>query len=254
MNDDIIVEDLNIHFQKYNNSLVIKNVSTKFKKGEITAIIGESGSGKSILAMSILGLLPKEAVINGGIYFNNMNLIELNEKELRKIRGKKIALIPQNPLEALNPMLKIEKQLYESLKGKEKKYKMDKLLLKLGFLKPNLIRKKYPFELSGGMQQRIVSAFGLENSVEWILADEPTKGLDSFLREQVYDLFIKIKEEKNISMIIITHDISLAVKVADNLMVMSKGEILEEGNSMDIFKSPKHTYTKMLFDSLPSRN
>lgn len=258
MNKNIVIKNLFISFQDSNkNKLnILKGVSTEFKAGKINAIVGESGCGKSILAMSILRLLSENANIEGEIFYEGKNLLVLREKEMQKIRGKEISLIPQNPSDALNPMLKIKKQLYEiinKLKNKNLDKNLNKLLKKIGFEDSEQVKNKYPFQLSGGMQQRIVSLFGLGANPKWIIADEPTKGLDYFLKEQVYDFFLETKKNKKVSMIIITHDISLAIKVADYLTIMNNGEIIEEGPAKEVFDNPFHEYTKILFDSLPSR-
>lgn len=254
MDENIVIKNLTVSFPNKKSIItVLNNVSTSFERGKITAIIGESGCGKSILAMSILNLLPNNAIVKGDIFYNRNNLVNLDKYEINKIRGKKIALIPQNPSDALNPVIKIGRQIKEVLKEiKNKNFKVRLLLKSVGFFNPEIIIKKYPFELSGGMQQRVVSLFGIGAKPEWIIADEPTKGLDSILRNQIYEFFLKIKEDKS-SMIIITHDISLAIKIADNIVVMYKGEIVEEGNSKKIYKEPKHKYTKILLNSLPSK-
>lgn len=253
MTNNIIVKNLSVSFGKENNLLVLKNISTTFKEKKITAIIGESGSGKSILAMSILRLLSNKASLYGKIIYRNKNLLLLSEKEMTNLRGRKLGLIPQNPADSLNPVLKIYKQLYEIIMQKrESDKKIDKFLLRLGFNNPEEIKNKYPFELSGGMQQRIVSLFGIVSEPEWIIADEPTKGLDSILRGQVYDFFSKLKQSKNKSIIIITHDINIAIKLSDYLIVMRNGKIIEEGETKEIYNNPKKKYTKILFDSLPS--
>lgn len=255
MNKDIYVNNLSVSFNE--NQTVLENVSTKFDFGKITAIVGQSGCGKSILAMSILRLLSEKSSIDGEIFYKNKNLLALEEKEMINIRGKEIALIPQNPSEALNPILKIKKQLYEILNKKYKNNYKEKTafyIKKVGFKENEVdrIKNSYSFELSGGMQQRIVSLFGIAQEAEWIIADEPTKGLDSFLREQIYNFFIELKKEKT-SLIIITHDINLAVKLSDYIIVMNNGQIVEEGETKTVFENPLHDFTKILFDSIPSR-
>lgn len=233
MNKDIYVNNLSVSFNE--NQTVLENVSTKFDFGKITAIVGQSGCGKSILAMSILRLLSEKSSIDGKIFYKDKNLLALEEKEMINIRGKEIALIPQNPSEALNPILKIKKQLYEILNKKYKNNYKEKTafyIKKVGFKENEVdrIKNSYSFELSGGMQQRIVSLFGIAQEAEWIIADEPTKGLDSFLREQIYNFFLELKKEKT-SLIIITHDINLAVKLSDYIIVMNNGQIVEEGET-----------------------
>jgi len=256
---DIAIKNLDVKFiDKLRTVQAVDDVTVDFKFGNITGIVGESGSGKSVLGMSILKLLPKSAVVTGKCMYENSNLYELNKKEIRDFRCKKIGLIVQNPSDSLNPVLSVGNQLIEPLRkrlGKDRneaKKIVVEYLEKFGFQNPDTIMRKYPFQLSGGMNQRIISIMGLICNPKWIIADEPTKGLDSILRKNIYDVFLKIKNDFTSSMIIITHDLYFAKKICDSIIVMYKGEIVEIGRSKDILENPKHPYTKGLIKASPS--
>lgn len=237
----------------------VRDVSALFEAGKVTGLIGESGSGKSVLGMSVLQLLPGTAKVEGTCLYHGINLYALKEKEMQQIRGKDISLIPQNPTESLNPAFKIKRQLVEAMTVHNKKAKTKaeersrKLLRRFGFDRPEDVTGKYTFQLSGGMNQRVVSVLGLMNHPQWIIADEPTKGLDAILRKQVYQVLKGMIQEDHVNMLVITHDIMLAEKLCDRLMVLYQGVILEQGNTADIIENPKHPYTIGLIGSLPGR-
>lgn len=260
MNNDIIIDNLSVSFFT-NKGMVnaVDKVSTVLEGGKITGLIGESGSGKSVLGMSLLQLLPLEAKVEGCCEYNGYNLISADKKLIQSIRGKEIALIPQNPSEALNSVRRIKKQLTETITVHEKKSynaackRAADLLIRFGFKDPDEVGRKYSFQLSGGMNQRVISVLGLMCEPKWVIADEPTKGLDSILRKQVYGILKSIVERDTGSMILITHDITLAKKLCDNIMVMYEGRVLEQGKADIILKSPQHPYTKGLLESTPDR-
>jgi len=257
---DISIKNLSVDFRdKLRLIRAVDNVDINFQSGKITGIVGESGSGKSVLGMSILKLLPSNAIISGECIYGNNDLYKLTGDEIRNIRCKEIGLIVQNPFKSLNPVLTIGRQLREPLmkhlgKSKEesKKIVLD-YLKKFGFENPQEIYIKYPFQLSGGMNQRIISIMGLICHPKWIIADEPTKGLDSILRKNVYDVFFNIKENYTGSMVIITHDLYFAKKICDVIVVMYSGEIVEVGRADEILLSPKHPYTRGLIKASPSK-
>ncbi|GAA0180306.1 ABC transporter ATP-binding protein [Clostridium sediminicola] len=255
---NINIKNLNVKFAtRFSGIEVIENINVDFAFGQITGIVGESGSGKSVLGMSILKLLPSTATVTGTCMYGGKDLYKLDRKEIKKIKCKDIGLIAQNPIQALNPVLTIGKQLKEPLikhlkmSGKEAYGICIKHLKEFGFDNANEIMKKYSFQLSGGMNQRIISIMGLICKPNWIIADEPTKGLDSILRKSVYEVLLNIKEHYTKSMIIITHDLYFAKKICDNIVVMHKGEIVEAGKIQDVFNSPKHPYTKGLINATP---
>lgn len=238
-------------------SLVVHDVSTTFSHGEITGVIGESGSGKSVIAMSILKLLPDGAKISGECIYKGQNLYKMSMKDLEQIRGKEVGLIPQNPQSSLNPMMRLEVQLMEPLvqhgmaKKKEAKCRVRKLLQDFGFSSPEEIGKQYAFEMSGGMNQRIVSALGLICDPPWVIADEPTKGLDAFMRNQAYEVLKNVYEERQCGMMVITHDLLLAKRLCHKLCVTYSGEMVEQGVCEDVFTNPLHPYTQDLLLALP---
>lgn len=237
---DIEIRDLSVTFQDGGEMIhAMEDVSAYFPSGSVTGLIGESGSGKSLLGMSILGLLSGQARVEGSCMYKGMDLYRLPEKEMQKIRGKEIALIPQNPTESLNPIRRIGKQLTECMTvhgNKDKELadsRRDEFLRRFGFSDPDRINRAYSFQLSGGMNQRVISAMGLMNRPKWVIADEPTKGLDAILRRQVYRVLKEISETDTEGMIVITHDIALAGALCDRLMVLYKGHHGSRGDKDD---------------------
>ncbi|GAU76492.1 ABC transporter ATP-binding protein [Fusibacter sp. 3D3] len=257
MANHIHMNQLSVHFP-VNNGVVkaVDQVDLTMHEGEITGIIGESGCGKSVLGMALMGLLPRYAKTDGEIWFQEENLMRISKKKMRNIRGRGIGLIPQNPADSLNPVRKIKTQLLESIRlakitPKDAKHKLETLLVNFGFDKAQVprIQNAYPYELSGGMQQRVVSAMGIASNPQWILADEPSKGLDWALRTQLY-ASLELVRKSTSGMIIITHDLILAETLCDSVAVMYSGEIIEKGKN--ILKKPRHPYTQGLLNSLPS--
>ena len=259
MEKDYCIElrDLVVHFPVRRGLVkAVDHVSVTFEEHQITGIIGESGCGKSVMGMAVLGLLPGYAKVCGEILYGGRNLRELSPKQMRRLRGRQLGLIPQNPGDSLNPVRRIGGQIMEAaaligVKREEQKKQTADLLLRFGFEKNHLkrVEKAYPLELSGGMQQRALAAMGANARPKWILADEPSKGLDVELRKQMYDTLRKMKNECVDSMLIITHDIALARNLCDSVAVMYSGQIIEKGK--DILQNPKHPYTMGLMESLP---
>lgn len=252
-------ENMNLSFYlQLGTFQALHNVSFEINEGEILALVGESGSGKTLTSMSILRLLPNTAKITSGkIIYKNQNLLELNEKQMQKIRGKEIALIPQDPMTSLNPLYTIGNQLYEvinlhkGLYGKEaEKYAIEALeAVKMPDAKERL--KAYPHELSGGMRQRVAIAAALACDAKIIIADEPTTALDVTVQAQIISLLNDIKNEFGTSIILISHDLALVCENADATAVMYAGSIIEYCNCKDLFFEPKHPYTQALISSLP---
>ncbi|MGN0004907.1 MAG: ABC transporter ATP-binding protein [Candidatus Gastranaerophilaceae bacterium] len=253
------IENLNLNFNLHSGVFqALHNVSFELEEGKILALVGESGSGKSLTAMSILKLIPNTARITSGkILYNGQNLLELNEKQMQKIRGKEIALIPQDPMTSLNPLYTIGNQiievinLHKGLYGKDaEKYAIEALdAVKIPDAKERL--KAYPHELSGGMRQRVAIAAALACSAKLIIADEPTTALDVTVQAQIIDLLNEIKNDFGTSIILISHDLALVCENADDTAVMYAGSIVEYSHGKRLFFEPKHPYTRALIASLP---
>lgn len=237
----------------------VNDVSFKVKKGETVCVVGESGCGKSITAMSIMGLVSKDTGFNDGgeILFEGKDLVKATDAEMRSIRGKDIAMIFQEPMSSLNPTFTIGFQVMEPLilhEGLDKKTARKRaigLLEEVGIPRANEIVDCYPHELSGGMRQRVMIAMGLACKPKLLIADEPTTALDVTIQAQILDLMRKIKSDLNTSILLITHDLGVVAEMADYVVVMYAGKVVEEGGVMEIFKNPSHPYTKGLLKSKP---
>lgn len=257
---DIQIQDLSVRFDTPRGYVyAVQAVNTTFPFGQITGMIGESGSGKSVMAMSILQLLSDSAQVTGQCHYGHLDLYALPESALERIRGKEIGLIPQNPTASINPMMKLKKQLMEPLlhhklaSKEEAQQIVYGLLREFGFEEPEKIGNRYAFELSGGMNQRVISAHGLVCNPPWIIADEPTKGLDSLMRNQVYRVLKQIHQSHGCGMLVITHDLLLAQRLCQRLCVTYSGQILEQGGCQAIFDQPLHPYTKALLEAQPHK-
>lgn len=259
--DILEVKNLNLGFETETGfKQALYDVSFSLKKGEIHALVGESGCGKTISAMSILKLLPKSAKITSGeIFFEDRDILKLKSKELENIRGSKIALIPQDPMTSLNPLYTIGNQLLEVLekhqgiKGKEAKEKAIKALelVQIPAAKERL--NTYPHEFSGGMKQRAIIAMALACNAQIIIADEPTTALDVTIQAQIMDILANIKKELGTSILLITHDLALVKDCADEISVMYSGRIVETAKIKEFFKNPNHPYSKALLKAVPSQ-
>ncbi len=236
----------------------IHSVNFDIQKGKMHAIVGESGCGKTMTVMSILRLLPKNArITNGEILFEDKNLLDLKEKDLRKIRGRKIALIPQDPMTSLNPLYTIENQMIETVLLHNKVSKKEAYEIALQSLKdveiqdPENRMKAYPHELSGGMKQRVIIAMALSSHADVIIADEPTTALDVTIQAQILKLLSDIKKCGK-SIILITHDLGIVKQYADFVSIMYLGKVVERAEKDTLFYDPKHPYTKALLAALPT--
>jgi peptide/nickel transport system ATP-binding protein len=260
LDNNIYLEDVTISFTtKAGNVHAVNHVDMTFNSGEITGMIGETGSGKSVLGMSVLRLLAANSLITGNIIYKNIDLLQLNEKELNQIRGKIISFIPQNPDAAFDPTMTIGKQIIEGYLYHNKKSKTTGIshgiwqLQNYSFHEPQKTFNSYSFQLSGGMRQRALCAMGTAHSPEWIIADEPTKGLDAIIRQQVSQVFQDLKTTTTSSIILITHDLRLAQRICDAVIVLYAGTVLEQGPADKIFAEPLHPYTCGLIDAQPHR-
>ncbi len=261
MNSILKVENLKVHFTLENKTVeALKGISFFINPGEIVALVGESGSGKSVTCYSILGLLPSYATLKGKILFNlDGSFIDLTTyKDIRSIRGNKISMVFQEPSAVLNPLLTIGQQIVETITAhrnisneKAKKIAIE-TMYKVKIPEPERRFYQYPHELSGGLKQRVAIAIAVVNNPRILLADEPTTALDVTVAAQILKLFVSLKESLNIGILLITHDLGVVAEVADRVIVLYKGEIVEEGTVFDIFDNPSHPYTKKLLNSRPS--
>ena len=232
-------------------------ISLNIAKGKTLGLIGETGCGKSVLGLSILRLLPGNASIEGKIYYKGQDILQLSEKEMRSLRGKEIALIPQNPSASLNPVLKVGLQIAEVLRLHQKLPENQawqeamEILRSLNLPQPEKKVKEYPHQLSGGMKQRILAAIGMAGKPSLLIADEPTKGLDAVIRVQVVEVLRHLLKSTGAAMLLITHDLKVAASLCEELAVMYSGEIVEHGPAEQLLMEPKHPYTKGLLGSLP---
>ena len=253
------VKDLRISFRAYGGMVqAVRGVSFDLHRGETLAIVGESGSGKSQSIRAIMGILANNAVIEEGeILYDGMDLTKIKEEEFHQIRGKRIGLIFQDPLSALNPIMKIGQQITEVLHLHKKISKEDakaraiELMEAVGIPHAEQRFDQYPFQFSGGMRQRIVIAIALAGDPEILICDEPTTALDVTVQAKILELINKIKEERNLSVIFITHDLGVVANMADRVNVMYAGKIVETGTADEIFFQPAHPYTWALLSSMP---
>ena len=251
------VKSLSVVFPSHAGDVVaVDDVSFEVRESETFGIIGESGSGKSVISLAILQLLPPGTIVKGTAIFNGKEMLNLPVEEMRKVRGRQISLLPQNPSSSLNPVLKNGRQLsevFELLNVPQKEWRkrsisiMEKLLLQ----EPAMLLGKYPHQLSGGMKQRLLASIALSFDPLMLIADEPTKGLDPEARRRTIELLKDIKRDYGRTMIIITHDLDLALEVCDRIAVMYSGEIVEMDIAKKIIESPSHPYTKGLVGALP---
>jgi peptide/nickel transport system ATP-binding protein len=239
---------------------VIHRISYDLNKNEILGIVGESGSGKSVSSLAIVGLLPKRVsqISSGEIRFNGQDLTQITAKEFQAIRGNDIAMIFQEPMSSLNPSMRCGDQVLEiilqhtSLSKNEAKEELISLFEKVKLPTPETTYKKYPHEISGGQKQRVMIAMAIACKPKILIADEPTTALDVTVQKEIIELLKTLQEDNEMSIIFISHDLSLVSEIADRILVMYQGEIVEQGTTHDIFKHPKHNYTQALISSKPS--
>ena len=253
------VKNLSIKFSSHKNEIeVVKQVSFDLGEHKILGIVGESGSGKSVTSLSILGLLPENATLDGEIFFKEKNLATLSDKEYQKIRGKEISIIFQEPMSSLNPTLTCGNQVFEVLKqhtklnNKEIFKEVIILFEKVKLLTPHRIFKSYPHQLSGGQKQRVMIAMAIACKPDLLIADEPTTALDVTVQKEIIALLKELQAENKMSILFISHDLPLVSEIADDVIVIYEGIIIEKGKTKDIFRNPKKQYTKGLINSKPS--
>ncbi|RNB91223.1 ABC transporter ATP-binding protein [Brevibacillus fluminis] len=237
----------------------VNQVSFQIKAGETVALVGESGSGKSVTSLSIMGLISKKiGTLEGSIRFKGSVLNQLAEREMRQIRGRDISMIFQEPMTSLNPVHSIGRQIDEVFRlhadysKQERRAKTIEMLRKVGIPRPEAIVNEYPHQLSGGMKQRVMIAMAMACEPDLLIADEPTTALDVTIQAQILDLMNELKQTAHTAILLITHDLGVVAEMADRVMVMYYGEIVEEADVQTIFANPKHPYTVGLLQSIPS--
>lgn len=260
MSELIEVKNLSTYF--FTDKGVVKAVddcSFVIKEGETLGIVGESGCGKSVTAMSILNLIEKPGrIVKGSIIFNGKELVGMENKKLRMIRGNEISMVFQEPMTSLNPVFKIGDQIIEALKLHRKMNRAEahqkavEMLALVGIPRPERVVDDYPHQLSGGMRQRAMIAMALACSPKLLIADEPTTALDVTIQAQILSLMNDLKEKTNTAIMLITHDLGVIAQMADNVLVMYSGKVVESAPAKELFENPKHPYTVGLLKSIPS--
>ncbi len=256
------IKNLELSFKMYEGTLnVLKKINLELEKGEKVALVGESGSGKSVTTKLILGLLNQKNVFkNGNIIFKDKELINLSQREFKKIRGNNISIIFQDPIAALNPVFKIKEQFFEvncnggKISKKDSFDKACEALLKVSIRDPERVMESYPFQLSGGMAQRVVITMAMINNPDLLLADEPSTALDVTVQNQALDLMDDLTKVTNTAVLLITHNMGVVRRFAEKVYVIYRGVIVEEGTKSQVFKNPGHPYTEALLQSIPKLN
>lgn len=254
------IRQLSIDFKVYGGTVhAVRGLNLEVRRGETLAIVGESGCGKSVSCLAVMGLLQKPAaqISQGEIIFDGQDILRSSPRELKQLQGRRIAMIFQDPMTALNPSLHIGEQLTEGVRkhqglDKQQAYaKAADILGLVGIANPHERLSQYPHQLSGGLRQRIVIAMALMCDPELLIADEPTTALDVTIQAQVLELFEQIQRKTGIAIILITHDLGVVAKIADRIAVMYAGQCIESGTRQEIFYHPKHPYTQGLLASVP---
>ncbi len=258
---DKLLEVKNLHTYFYTDAGVVKavnGVSFDVRKGQTVGIVGESGCGKSVMSLSMMRLIQNPGkIVDGEVLFNEVDLVKLTQNQMRKVNGNRISMIFQEPMTSLNPVFTVGNQIAESLilhqnlSKKEAKTKAIELISTVGISRAEGIYKSYPHELSGGMRQRIMIAMALSCNPELLIADEPTTALDVTIQAQILELLKEIKQKFDMSIILITHDLGVVAEMADYVIVMYAGKVIEQGNVNDVFLNPTHPYTIGLLKSKP---
>jgi ABC-type microcin C transport system duplicated ATPase subunit YejF len=255
------VENLSINFHTRDGIVnAVNNISYEINAGETVAIVGESGSGKSVSCYSLLGLIPTPPgeITAGKAIFDGKDLFQCSKAELQNIRGNRIAMIFQDPMTSLNPYLNIGSQLIEALQNhsniskKDAQLKAIDALIEVGISDASQRLKQYPHEFSGGMRQRVMIAMAIMTEPDLLIADEPTTALDVTIQAQIFELLSALQKKRNIAILFVTHDLAVVAQIADRVLVMNKGEIVEQGSTSDIFNNTQHDYTRKLLAAIPS--
>lgn len=255
MADILRVEQLSVALKKQPDKQLVRDVNFTLSAGKTTCIVGESGSGKSLTALTIMGLLSNQLLAQGRVLFNGLDLTQLGNAEMQAIRGNQIGMIFQEPMTSLNPVLTVGYQIGESLtahqglKGHALASRVNALLTQVGIQAARA--NSYPDELSGGQRQRVMTAMSIACNPSLLIADEPTTALDVTVQAQILDLLDQLKQEMNMAMLFITHDFGVVNDIADEVLVMFRGEVVEAGDASSVLNHPTHPYTKALLDCVP---
>ena len=259
MSDILNIQNLSVTFrQDGKETRAVKGVSLTVGRGETVAIVGESGSGKSVTALSTVSLLPDSADIAGSITYDGAEMVGADEAELRRVRGNDISFIFQEPMTSLNPLHTIEKQLAESLSlhqglhGTPARERILELLRKVGIRNAETRLGAYPHQLSGGQRQRVMIAMALANKPDLLIADEPTTALDVTIQAQILELVKDLRQKLGMAIVWITHDLGVIAGIADRVMVMYAGQVVEQAPVKELFGNPQHPYTRALLKTVPS--
>lgn len=252
------VRDLNISFKLPNNTIrVVSHLNFRTEEAQVFGLVGESGCGKSLTALSIMGILPHNAFAEGEIIFKGNKLLQLERESMRRLRGKELAMIFQEPMTSLNPVLTIGYQVAEvlmthmALSRKDAMAKTEELLRAVKIPSPEIRTKEYPHQMSGGMRQRVMIAMAIACNPSLLIADEPTTALDVTIQAQILELLRNLRKQRNMAVLLITHDIGVIAENADIAAIMYAGRIVEISRVSNILETPKHPYTIGLLDSLP---
>ena len=253
------VQDLVVDFRTAAGTVqAVRGISFSMEQGQTLAIVGESGSGKSVTSRAIMGILTENATVRQGqVLFDGQDLLKLNQRQLCSIRGNRIAMVFQDPLSSLDPVMRIGEQIAEGIRLKlgisprAARKKALALLSEVGIRDPARCYRQFPHQLSGGMRQRIVIAIALSADPEILICDEPTTALDVTIQAQILELLGRLKQQRKLSILFITHDFGVVANVADRIGVMYAGKLVEYGTSREIFYDPRHPYTKALLAAMP---
>ena len=259
MGDTVLeIRDLRVSFPTDDGDVqAVRGVDIDVEPGELVAIVGESGSGKSVTMLAVMGLLPKEARITGSVKIADTQLIGANKKLARSVRGKRIAMIFQDPLSALNPVLRVGAQIgeminaHQDMPAEKVNERVIELLDLVGIPQPEVRARRYPHEFSGGMRQRAVIAMAIANDPDVLICDEPTTALDVTIQAQILEVIQRVQKELHAAVVFITHDLGVVARIADHVQVMYAGRTAERGGVHDVFLRPTHPYTVGLLASLP---
>ena len=258
MSNKLEIKNLKVSFRTDSGRVqAVRDISFALRQGRTLAVVGESGSGKSVTSRAIMGLLAGNATVEGGqILLDGADLLQLSPAQWCAVRGRKIAMVFQDPLSCLNPVMQVGKQITEAMSnaGTSRKQARDRaieLMGEVGIAQPERWFRAYPFQLSGGMRQRVVIAIALASDPEVLICDEPTTALDVTIQAQILELINRLKQERNLSVLFITHDLGVVAQMADDIAVMYAGKIVEYGTAEEVFYDPRHPYTWALLAAMP---